>query len=141
MIQRTLHYLWGKKFAILILALVLILLPNTIGHSLQIRTTTVITNMTIERTSNGILITAEKFKPTACENNISYETITYRGDNVRVMLADVSLAHCTSLNFVGQPDLSILHDLYHFQDLRGNTPVNHDQTINELLKQADGNYH
>lgn len=141
MIQRTLHYLWGKKFAILILALVLILLPNTIGHGLQIRTTTVITNMTIERTANGVLITAEKFKPTAGENNISYETITYQGNDVRVMLADVSLAHCTSLNFVGQPDLAILHDLYHFQDLRGNTLVNHGQTINELLKQADENYH
>lgn len=141
MIQRTLHYLWGKKFAILILALVLILLPNTIGHGLQIRTTTVITNMTIERTANGVLITAEKFKPTAGENNISYETITYQGNDTRKMLANVSLAHCNNLNFVGDIDIAILHDLYHYQDLRGNTKVNNERTINELLKQADENYH
>lgn len=141
MIKRTLHYLWGKKFIIIFLALVLILLPNTIGHGLQVRTTTVITSMTIQRNQDTIQITAQKFKPTAGADSVSYETITYRGTDVREMLNDVSLAHCTTLEFNGQPDLDILHDLYHYQDLRGNTKVNHDKTINELLKNYEPNAH
>ena len=141
MIQRTLRYLWGKKFVILLLALVLILLPNTIGHDLQVRMTTVITAMTIERTGDEIHITAQKLKPTAGAEKISYETITFSGTNLRTMLADVSLAHCTTLTFIGQPDLELLHDLYHYQDLRGNTKVNDTATINELLKNYDDNVH
>ena len=138
MIQRTLHYLWGKKFAILILALVLILLPNAIGRNLQVNTTTVITSMTIEQTAGKIQITAEKFKPTAGSDSINFETVTYQGTNIRKMLADVSLAHCTKIQFAGEPDLQILHALYHYQDLRGNTKVNGDATINQLLKNHDG---
>lgn len=141
MIKRTLHYLWGKKFAILILALILILLPNTIGHNMQVLSTTVITQMTIERTGDEIHITAEKFKPTAGTDNISYETVDYTGTDIRQMLAQTSLAHCTNLQFNGDPDLAILHELYHYQDLRGNTKVNGEQTINELLKSYDENLH
>ena len=134
MIKRTLHALWGKKFAILLIALAVILLPDTIGHDLQVRTTTVITAMTIERTNNDIQITAQKFKPDAGANNESTETVTYHGTDIRTMLADVSLAHCTSIEFNGAPDLAILRDLYHYQDLRGNTKVNGNTTMNELLK-------
>ncbi|MBO4726450.1 MAG: hypothetical protein J5598_02510, partial [Clostridia bacterium] len=90
MIKRTLHALWGKKFVVLILALVLILLPNTIGHDLQVRTTTVITAMTIERTGNEIQITAQKFKPDAGSDSQNTETITYHGTDVRDILNDVS---------------------------------------------------
>lgn len=139
MIKRTLHYLWGKKFAILILALILILLPNTIGHSMQVLSTTVITQMTIEQTGDEIHLTAEKFKPTAGAESINYETIEYVGTDIREMLADTSLAHCTNLQFNGAPNLKILHDLYHYQDLRGNTKVNGDKTMNELLKNYDEN--
>ncbi len=141
MIQRTLHYLWGKKFIILLLALVLILLPNTIGHGMQVLTTTVITEMTIERTGNEIQITAQKFKPTAGADSVSYETITYHGTDVRKILVNTSLAHCTQIKFAGQPDLRILHDLYHYRDLRGNTKVNNTQTVNELLKDYDHSQH
>lgn len=141
MIQRTLHYLWGKKFAILLLALILILLPNTIGHNMQVLSTTVITEMTIKHTDDEIQITAQKFKPTAGADSISYETVTYHGTDVRKMLANTSLAHCTKIKFTGQLDLKILHDLYHYQDLRGNTKVNDENTINELLKQNDNNWH
>ena len=141
MIQRTLHYLWGKKFAILILTLVIILLPNTIGQSLQVRRNTVITEMTIEQVGDKIQITAQKFKPTAGSNSINYETITLNGTDIRTMLAQVSLAHCNHIQFVGQPDLTILHDLYHYQDLRGNTKVNDSQTINQLLKDYDATRH
>ena len=141
MIQRTLHYLWGKKFAILLLALILILLPNAIGHGMQVLSTTVITEMTIEHTGNEIQITAQKFKPTAGADSISYETITYHGTDVRKMLAHTSLAHCTKIKFNGQPDLAILHDLYHYQDLRGNTKVNDTNTINEMLKYYDAKIH
>lgn len=136
MIKRTLHALWGKKFVVLILALVLILLPNTIGHDLQVRTTTVITAMTIERTGNEIQITAQKFKPDAGADSQNTETITYHGTDVRDILNDVSLAHCTKIEFNGKPDLEILRDLYHYQDLRGNTKVNDNTTINEILKNA-----
>ena len=136
MIKRTLHALWGKKFVILILALVLILLPNTIGHNLQVRTTTVITAMTIERTDNWIVVTAEKFKPDAGANSENTETVTYHGNDIRAMLNEVSLAHCTQINFNGAPDLAILRDLYHYQDLRGNTKINGNTTINDLLKSA-----
>lgn len=141
MIKRTLHYLWGKKFAILILALVLILLPNTISHGMQVLSTTVITQMTIDRTGATIHITAEKFKPTAGEDHISYETVEYTGTDIRQMLADTSLAHCTNLQFTGTPDLDILHALYHYQDLRGNTTVNHEKTMNELLRDYDETAH
>ena len=141
MIKRTLHYLWGKKFFILILALVLILLPNTIGHEMQVLSTTVITQMTIERTGDEIQITAEKFKPTAGADSVSYETITMTGTDIRQMLADTSLAHCTNLQFKGEPDLAILHTLYHYRDLRGNTKVNGNSTINELLKTYDNQAH
>jgi len=139
MIKRTLHYLWGKKFAILLLALVLILLPNAIGHDMQVLSTTVITEMTIERVGNEIHISAQKFKPEAGADNISYETVTFTGTNIREMLAHTSLAHCTILNFNGQPDLTILYDLYHYRDLRGNTKVNNGHTINELLQNYDEN--
>ena len=118
------------------MALALILLPNTIGHDLQVRTTTVITAMSIEHTGNEIQITAQKFKPDAGADSESTETITYYGTNVRTMLADVSLAHCTSILFSGEPDLAILRDLYHYQDLRGNTKVNGNTTMNALLKTA-----
>ncbi len=142
MIKRTLHYLWGKKFIIIFLTLALILLPNTIGHGLQVQNTTVITEMVIERNGQDeVQITAKKFKPTAGADSVSYETITYQGTNVREMLKDVSLAHCTKLEFSGQPDLDILHDLYHYQDLRGNTKVNHNKTINELLKNYEPDAH
>ena len=134
MIQRTLRYLWGKKFFILILALVLILLPNAIGRDLQVNTTTILTSMTIERVNDEIQITAQKFKPTAGSDSINFETVTYHGTDVRKMLADVSLAHCTQIEFPGTPDLAILHALYHYQDLRGNTKVNGDTTINALLR-------
>lgn len=137
MIKHTLRYLWGKKFVILLLALVLILLPNTIGHDLQVRSTTVITEMTIERAGDEIQITAQKFKPSAGSDSINYETVTYQGTAVREMLADVSLAHCTAIKFNGDPDLEILHDLYHYRDLRGNTKVNDTATINDLLKKLD----
>ncbi len=141
MINHTLHYLWGKKFIILILALVLILLPNTSGHGMQVRTTTVITEMVIERTGNEIQITAQKFKPTAGADSASYETVTYQGTNIRQMLSNVSLAHCTKIKFTSEPDLAILHDLYHYQDLRGNTLINDAATINELLKNYDNILH
>ena len=138
MIKRTLHYLWGKKFFILGLALVLILLPNTIGHDLQVRTTTVITEMNITRDTNqAITITAQKFKPTAGAENIEFEPVTYHGTDVRKMLKNVSLAHCTKIEFTGDPDLDILHDLFHYQDLRANTKVNGEQTICDLLKNRD----
>lgn len=134
MIKRTLNVLWGKKFVILILALVLILLPNTIGHNLQVRTTTVITAMTIEHVGDEIFITAEKFKPDAGANSENTEDVTYRGIDIRAMLADVSLAHCTAIKFNDELDLKILRELYHYQDLRGNTTVNDGATMNELLK-------
>lgn len=134
MIKRTLHFLWGKKFGILIFALAVILLPNTIGRDLQVRTTTVITQMTIERNGDEIKITAEKFKsPTDAESETK-ETIVFQGNDVRTMLADVSLGHCKKIEFKDEPDLEILHELYHFQDLRGNTKVNDESTIGELLK-------
>ncbi len=141
MIKRTLHYLWGKKFAILILALILILLPNTIGHGMQVRTTTVITALTIESSDETIYITAQKFKPTAGAESVSYETVSYQGTDIREMLNNTSLAHCTNIDFTGEIDLSLLHDLYHYQDLRGNTTVNHDKTINELLKDHEDTIH
>lgn len=134
MIQKTLHYLWGKKFFILILVLVLILLPNTIGHGMQVNQTTVITEMGIERTDDEIIVTAQKFKTKAGSNSINFETVSYRGTDIRAMLSDVSLAHCEKINFTDEPDLQILHELYHYQDLRGNTKVNDEKTINELLK-------
>lgn len=137
MIKRTLHYLWGKKFIILLLALVLILLPNTIGHDLQVNTTTVLTTMEIERKADEIYITAQKFKPTTGSNSTQYETVTFQGTDIREMLADVSLAHCTAIKFSHEPDLAILQALYHYQDLRGNTKVNESTTINELLKNQD----
>lgn len=141
MIQRTLRHIWSKKFTILVLALVLILLPNTIGHSLQVLSTTVVTKMEITKTEQGLHVTAEKFQPTAGADQISYETITWDGSDIRALLADTSLAHCTELRFTGEPDLQILHDLYHYRDLRGNTKVNNDKTINELLKDYDAQVH
>ena len=141
MIKKTLHYLWGKKFVILLLALVLILLPNTIAHDMQVLSTTVITEMTIERIGDEIQITAQKFKPEAGADNISYETVTFTGTKIRDMLATTSLAHCTKITFSNKPDLAILHDLYHYQDLRGNTKVNNKHTINELLQNYDKNVH
>lgn len=137
MIKRTLRYLWGKKFVLLILALVLILLPDAIGRDLEVRTTTVITALEIERSADSIQVTAQKFKPTAGADSIKYETVTYQGTDIKAMLSDVSLAHCTSIQFTDEPDLEILHELYHYQDLRGNTKVNDDATINELLKSHD----
>ena len=141
MIKRTLHYLWGKKFVILILALALILLPNKIGHDLQVRTTPVITAMTIERIGDEIQVIAQQFKPDAGADSESTETVTYRGTDVASILKDVSLAHCTNIDFVAEPDLAILHDLYHYQDLRGNTKVNGTATINDLLKEYDTTQH
>lgn len=141
MIKRTLHHLWSKKFAILILALILILLPNTIGHGMQVCTTTVITEMTIERNGNQIQITAQKFQPTAGSEQITYETVVYQGTDLQQMLAQVSLAHCTKIEFTGQLDLELLHQLNHFQNLRGNTKVNGDKTINELLRNYDAGLH
>lgn len=135
MIKRTLHYLWGKKFFFLLFALLVILLPNAINRDLQIRTATVLTEMTIERNGDEITITAEKFKPG--EQGENAETVTFQGTNVREMLADVSLAHCKKITFPDEPDLVILHELYHFQDLRGNTPVNDGATIGEILKSHD----
>jgi len=134
MIKRTLHFLWGKKFGILLFALIVILLPNTIARDLQVRTTTVITEMTIELIDEEIKITAKKFKtPTETETETE-ETIVLQGSNVREMLADVSLGHCKLINFKDEPNLEILHQLYHYQDLRGNTKVNGDATIGDLLK-------
>ena len=134
MIKRTLNYLWGKKFFILLFALLIILLPNAIGRDLQIRTATVITEMKIERTGENIKVTAQKFKPSNKSENSASETVTFEGTDIREMLADVSLAHCKKIEFTNQPDLDILHDLYHFRDLRGNTPVNGQSTIGEILK-------
>ena len=138
MIKRTLHFLWCKKFFLLFLALAVILLPNTIGRDFQVRTTTVITEMTIEKQDDNITITAKKFKPASGSESTNYETVTYEGTDVREMLADVSLAHCTEIKFNGETDVDILHELYHYQDLRGNTKVN-DTTIGELLRSQ--NYH
>lgn len=134
MIKKTLHYLWGKKFFILISLLVIILLPNTIGHGMQVNHTTVITQMDLERNNDKILITAQKFKTKAGSENINFETVSYQGTDIRQILSNVSLAHCTEINFKGEPDLTILHELYHYKDLRGNTKINHENTINELLK-------
>ena len=134
MIKKTLRYLWGKKFGILIFALAVILLPNTIARDLQVRTTTVITAMTIEQAGDEIKVTAQKFKaPTDAESETE-ETIVLQGTNIRTMLADVSLGHCKSIKFTAEPDLEILHELYHYRDLRGNTQVNDEATIGELLK-------
>ena len=139
MIKKTLHYLWGKKFFLLLFALIIILLPNTIGRDFQVRTTPIITEMQIERDNEVIKITAKKFKPAGNgSEKSSYETVTYEGTDVREMLSDISLAHCTEIKFTGTPDLEILHELYHYQDLRGNTKVA-DSTIGKLLKNQ--NYH
>lgn len=140
MIKRTLNYLWGKKFFILLFALLIILLPNAIGRDLQIRTATVITEMQIERTGENIKVTVQKFKPSNKSENSASETVTYEGTNIREMLSDVSLAHCQKIEFTGEPDPDILHELYHFQDLRGNTPVNGQATIGEILKSLDYHY-
>lgn len=139
MIKRTLHFLWGKKFFILMFALLLILLPNTIGRDFQIRTTTVLTEMTIERSKDEIKVTAQCFKPSNDSQKESYQTITFQGTDIRAMLADVSLAHCDKITFPNEPDMEILHALYHYRDLRGNTKVNEDKSIGELLKSQ--NYH
>ncbi len=141
MIKSTLRYLWGKKFVILILALVLILLPNTIGHNLQVLSTTVITQMTIGHSGDEIQITAQKFKPTPGADKIEFETVTYTGTDIRQMLAETSLAHCTNIQFDSGIDLKLIHELYHYQDLRGNTIINGEKTINELLKGYDENQH
>lgn len=134
MIKKTLHFLWGKKFGILIFALAIILLPNTIGRDLQVRTTTVITEMMIERDGENIKVTAQKFKAPTDEKSETQASITFKGTDIRTMLADVSLGHCKKIEFKAEPDLEILHELYHFQDLRGNTKVNDGATIGELLK-------
>ena len=136
MIKRTLRYLWGKKTLVLILVLVLLLLPNIIAHDLQVRTTRVITTMTIE-VGDTLHITAEQLKPNPGGTTIDYETVTFDGDNIRAMLSDVSLAHCTAIEFVGDPDLAILHDLYNYQNLRANTKVNGDKTLDDWLRNHD----
>ncbi len=141
MIKRTLHFLWGKKFAFLIFALLLILLPNTIGRGFQIRTTTVVTEMEIQRHADKIKVTAKCFKPSNDSEKENYQTLTFQGTNIREMLADVSLAHCDKITFSDeQPDMEILHELYHYRDLRGNTKVNEDKSIGELLKSQRYHY-
>ena len=140
MIKRTLHFLWGKKFAFLIFALLLILLPNTIGRGFQIRSTTVITEMEIQRYAHEINVTAKCFKPSNDSEKENYQTLTFQGTDIRAILADVSLAHCDKITFPGDPDMEILHELYHYRDLRGNTKVNDDKSIGELLKNQHYHY-
>ena len=83
---------------------------------------------------DGILI----FNDSEKEN---YQTLTFQGTDIRKMLADVSLAHCDKITFPDeQPDMEILHDLYHYRDLRGNTKVNEDKSIGELLKNQHYHY-
>lgn len=134
MLKRTLRYLWGKKFMLIVLVLVIFLLPNIISRELQVRTVPVITSMTIDTTGDEIAITAEKLKASPGEQSIQYETVEFHGDDVQKMLAKVSLAHCTALEFTGEPDVAILQQLYNYRDLRANTKVNQTQTIDEILK-------
>ena len=82
---------------------------------------------------DGILI----FNDSEKEN---YQTLTFQGTDIRAILADVSLAHCDKITFPGDPDMEILHELYHYRDLRGNTKVNDDKSIGELLKNQHYHY-
>lgn len=136
MIKRTLRYLWGKKTLVLVAALVVLLLPNIISRDLQVRTTQIITALTIE-VGDTLHITAEQLKPNPGGSSIEYETVTFAGNDIREILSDVSLAHCATINFIGEPDLGILHDLYQYQNLRANTRVNGERTIDDLLKNHD----
>ncbi len=136
MIKRTLRYLWGKKTLVLILVLVVLLLPNIISRDLQVRNTQVITALTIE-VGDTLHLTAEQLKPNPGGTTIEYETVTFDGTDIREILSNVSLAHCTTIDFVGEPDLAILHDLYNYQDLRANTKVNGEHTLDDLLKNHD----
>ena len=136
MIKRTLRYLWGKKTLLLVLVLVILLLPNIISRDLQVRTTRVITALTIE-VGDTLHVTAEQLKPNPGGDTIDYETVTLDGDDIRELLHDVSLAHCTTIDFVGDPDLAILHDLYNYQNLRANTKINGEKTLDDWLKNHD----
>ena len=134
MIKRTLHYLWGKKSLLLIAVLVILLLPNTISRNLQVRNTTIITTLTIDANAPDLQVTATKLKSSPGSSAVEYETVTYQGTDIRELLAATSLAHCTEIDFVGEPDLTILQALYNYQDLRSNTIVNGEQTLNQLLR-------
>ena len=134
MLKRTLHYLWGKKFILLLIVLVVLLLPGTLTRQLQVRTTNVLTEMTIDASQPTLQITARKFKSTPGESSLTYEDVTFQGTEIRTMLKDVSLAHCRNIKFNGEINLDILWDLYDYHDLRANTTVNGDQTIDEILK-------
>lgn len=134
MIKRTLHYLWGKKSLLLIAVLVILLLPNTISRNLQVRDTTIITALTIDANAPVLEVTATKLKSSPGNKAVEYETVTYQGTDIRELLAATSLAHCTQIDFVGEPDLNILRALYNYQNLRSNTVVNGDQTLNQLLR-------
>lgn len=134
MLKRTLRYLWGKKFMLIVLVLVIFLLPNIISRDLQVRTVPVITSMTIDTSGDEIAITAQKLKASPGEQSIQYETVDFRGTDIKAMLGKVSLAHCTAIEFTGEPDVAILQQIYNYRDLRANTTVNQTQTIDEILK-------
>lgn len=137
MIKKTLRYIWGKKSLIIIVVLIVFLLPNIISRDLEVRTTPILTSMTIDATGDTIQIAAQKLKASPGEKSIQYETVNYTGTDIRAMLQGVSLAHCTAIKFVGAPDAALLKALYNYQDLRANTKVNDQQTIDEILKSPD----
>lgn len=134
MLKRTLRYLWGKKFLLIILVLVVFLLPDIITRNLQVRIIPIITSLTIDAGGDELAVTAEKLKTSPGEQSIQFETVDYHGTDIREMLAGVSLAHCTTITFKGDPDVAILRALYNYRDLRANTKVNNAQTIDEILK-------
>jgi len=130
-ITTGLKYIWGKKFMLIALLLLVILLPGAVERPLQIQNTAVITALGIETGAPQISVSCEILVPDPGKRTPKYESVTASGDDITNILNSVgkgrgqyiSLAHCSAVVFSGKPDTAILKKLLKYAGLRTNTAV------------------
>ncbi len=140
MIKNAIQYIWGRKFGLILIILLIVLLPNGFTRELQVYTTQVITQMNIDINNNVIDISAKQLKPSPDEKTTQYEEVTFNGTDIKQILSDVSLSHCNSIEFQQVPNIELLKMLYDYNGLRSNTLINNKWTLDELIKNPDYRY-
>ena len=131
MLNAGLKFIWSKKFLLIAMLLLVVLLPNTITRDLQIMNTAVITVIGIDTNDDALTVHAEIIVPTTGEKAPKYEIETKEGTDIIAILKniekemgkEVSLAHCVAVIFDGEPDVAVLNKISGRYGLRSNTAV------------------
>jgi hypothetical protein len=141
-LQKSVAYISGKKFALLLVLLLIILLPNAISKPSQTQTTLIVPTLGIAINGDEISVSCEIVVPNPGKQEPQYDVITKTGsrtDGIIKILHDIekdegkeiSLHHCTAVAFGAEPDADILTDLVTHTDIRSNSAaVENTDTLN-----------